>query len=469
MGCGSSNYFEEKNIPDEDYFTKVFYESEKANKQAKLRKERERIEKEEKEEKERKEEEMNLSENEKKNKNNKKKGKKGKNNNSENTSSESSSKKPKEISYFDNLIKNEIPKMDFGNLASKKEIIEEMDKKEGIEKKTENEEEEEEEEEEDKIDNYYFPKNKYRVKDLDNQSNKTSEKNFIEFLADLNEIKVIVIGEEKSGKTSLIDKYTKDTFSKNYLKTNFIKENKETVYNNDGKDIQVIIIDTPPLPKGENSDLIQEEIYKSHCIIYIANLTHEIPTLPLTLTFKIYNFNEKQCILVLGNKKDIKKNIVKTNIQNLKNFCKDNHYMFDTISCKEDSKDDITHIIDKKLFEVYFNKYEGYVTESSINSQSNISKSQSSNSENKSENSKKSSFKSSINSKKENSEKTNSDKDSSTKSRHVDKKNTNKSDINKRKEEIRKSIRGNTQFDTIKEEEDDKENENEKENEKKEN
>ena len=42
MGCGSSNYFEEKNIPDEDYFTKVFYESEKANKQAKLRKERER-------------------------------------------------------------------------------------------------------------------------------------------------------------------------------------------------------------------------------------------------------------------------------------------------------------------------------------------------------------------------------------------------------------------------------------------
>ncbi len=84
--------------------------------------------------------------------------------------------------------------------------------------------------------------------------------------------------------------------------------------------------------------------------------------------------------------------------------------MFDTISCKEDSKDDITHIIDKKLFEVYFNKYEGYVTESSLNSQSNISKTQSSNCENKSENSKKSSFKSSVNSKKENSEKSNSDK-----------------------------------------------------------
>ena len=362
MGCASSNYFNEddNNLPKEDYFTRAIYLSKKLNKEEKYKKEKEEMENEKKGKKnnhnsEEEEEENEEEEEENEYLNNKKKKKKyGKYDYQSDLSNRVGPK-----SYFDNLIENEIPYMDFGLVANKKEIDEEMIKKEGVEK-IENEEEENED------DDYYYIKNNFKIRDSEKNSIKEENDNFIDFLADINEINVIVIGEENSGKTSFIEKYTKDSFNKNHIKTDYIKENKDIIYKNDGKDILVNLIDTPSLTKiGEKIDIIQKEIYRSHCIIYIVNLTHEFPTLPLSLTFYTLDFNKKQTVLVLGNKSDIKKNIVHENMKILEKFCKERKFNYESISCKEDSKDDISNIINSKLFEVYFKRYEGFDTQSS--------------------------------------------------------------------------------------------------------
>ena len=373
MGCASSNYFNEddNDVPKDDYFTRAMYLSKKLNKAEKLRKEKEEYEKKLKNNEEEEKEEEDEEEEDEYTKNKKRKKKYGKYDYQSDLSNRIGPK-----SYFDNLIENEIPYMDFGLVANKKEIDEEMIKKEGVEK-IENEEEENEENEEDE--DYYYIKNNFRIKDSERNSIKEENENFIEFLADINEINVIIIGEENSGKTSFIEKYTRDSFNKNHMRTDYIKENKEITYKNDGKDILVNLIDTPPLTKiGEKIDIIQKEIYRCHCIIYIVNLTHEIPTLPLALTFCTLDFNKKQTILVLGNKSDIKKNIVHENMKIMENFCKERKFNYESISCKEDSKDDITNIIEKKLFEVYFKRYEGFDTESSKKSFSKKSKSKNS-------------------------------------------------------------------------------------------
>ena len=141
-----------------------------------------------------------------------------------------------------------------------KEIKEgEKEIKEGEKEIKEGEKEIKEEEKEDEEDNdYYYIKNNFKIKDSEKNSIKEENETFIEFLADINEINVIILGEENSGKTSFIEKYTKDSFNKNHLRTDYIKENKDIIYKNDGKDILVNLIDTPPLTKiGEKIDIIQ--------------------------------------------------------------------------------------------------------------------------------------------------------------------------------------------------------------------
>ena len=141
MGCASSNYFNEddNDVPKDDYFTRAMYLSKKLNKEEKLRKEKEEYEKKLKNnEEEDKVEEDEEEEEDEYTKNKKRKKKYGKYDYQSDLSNRIGPK-----SYFDNLIENEIPYMDFGLVANKKEIDEEMIKKEGVEK-IENEEEENE-------------------------------------------------------------------------------------------------------------------------------------------------------------------------------------------------------------------------------------------------------------------------------------------------------------------------------------
>ena len=397
MGCSSNNYGVQTN---EDFFTKSFYESSK----------------------ERRKKEKN--ENKKDNKSN---------NNQIETYYSNTENSNKYKSYFDKLINNEIPKMDFGNLAEEKEILKDIENREGIFKDNEesnnNKYEEEKifENEEIKInkdeelkkennsnntENYlkkqnrkmtkFFTKkndnneskkdetiesnssNIYKIKSKEILSNNNNNKNkdfsqiykfsnnikfkfnspfpkpvnkpTIDFSPDPSKLIITIIGKENSGKTSLFSKYIHSKLPKYYEPTLEINENSDMNFNYNDKNIQLVIIDTPPIPKNENINIVQEQINKSHIIIYIFDATEEDIIFSIDLTFKNFDFIDGQIVCVLANKMDIPNEYTDDNVDIVENFCKEKNFDFIPISVIKFKIKEIIELFEEILMD-YFKKY----------------------------------------------------------------------------------------------------------------
>jgi len=395
MGCSSNNYGVQTN---EDFFTKSFYESSK-----------ERRKKEKNENKKDNASNINQIETDYFNNENSNKCK----------------------SYFDNLINNEIPKMDFGNLAEEKEIIKDIENREGIFKDNEesnnNKYEEEKkifENEENKTNkneennsnntqNYlkkqtrkktkFFTKknnndNNETKKDETNESNisninnikskenlsnnsnkkkefsqiykfsnnikfkfnspfpKPLEKQMIDFSPNPSKLIITIIGKEYSGKTSLFSKYIHSKLPKNYESTHEINENSDMNFNYNEKNIKLVIIDTPPIPKSENLNVVQEQINKSHIIIYIFDVTEEDIIFSIDLTFKNFDFIDKQIVCVLANKMDTPNEYTDDNVDIVENFCKEKNFDFIPISVMKFKIKEIVELFEEIIMD-YFKKY----------------------------------------------------------------------------------------------------------------
>ena len=395
MGCSSNNYGVQTN---EDFFTKSFYESSK-----------ERRKKEKNENKKDNASNINQIETDYFNNENSNKCK----------------------SYFDNLINNEIPKMDFGNLAEEKEIIKDIENREGIFKDNEesnnNKHEEEkkifenvenktnknEENNSNNTQNYlkkqtrkktkFFTKknnndNNETKKDETNESNisninnikskenlsnnsnkkkefsqiykfsnnikfkfnspfpKPLEKQMIDFSPNPSKLIITIIGKEYSGKTSLFSKYIHSKLPKNYESTHEINENSDMNFNYNEKNIKLVIIDTPPIPKSENLNVVQEQINKSHIIIYIFDVTEEDIIFSIDLTFKNFDFIDKQIVCVLANKMDTPNEYTDDNVDIVENFCKEKNFDFIPISVVKFKIKEIVELFEEILMD-YFKKY----------------------------------------------------------------------------------------------------------------
>ena len=395
MGCSSNNYGVQTN---EDFFTKSFYESSK-----------ERRKKEKNENKKDNASNINQIETDYFNNENSNKCK----------------------SYFDNLINNEIPKMDFGNLAEEKEIIKDIENREGIFKDNEesnnNKYEEEKkifENEENKTNknednnsnntqNYlkkqtrkktkFFTKknnndNNESKKDETNESNisninnikskenlsnnsnkkkefsqiykfsnnikfkfnspfpKPLEKQMIDFSPNPSKLIITIIGKEYSGKTSLFSKYIHSKLPENYESTHEINENSDMNFNYNEKNIKLVIIDTPPIPKSENLNVVQEQINKSHIIIYIFDVTEEDIIFSIDLTFKNFDFIDKQIVCVLANKMDTPNEYTDDNVDIVENFCKEKNFDFIPISVMKFKIKEIVELFEEIIMD-YFKKY----------------------------------------------------------------------------------------------------------------
>ena len=395
MGCSSNNYGVQTN---EDFFTKSFYESSK-----------ERRKKEKKENKKDNASNINQIETDYLNNENSNKCK----------------------SYFDNLINNEIPKMDFGNLAEEKEIIKDIENREGIfkdneesnnnkyeeEKKifenVENKTNKNEENNSNNTQNYlkkqtrkktkFFTKknnndNNESKKDETNESNisninnikskenlsnnsnkkkefsqiykfsnnikfkfnspfpKPLEKQMIDFSPNPSKLIITIIGKEYSGKTSLFSKYIHSKLPKNYESTHEINENSDMNFNYNEKNIKLVIIDTPPIPKSENLNVVQEQINKSHIIIYIFDVTEEDIIFSIDLTFKNFDFIDKQIVCVLANKMDTPNEYTDDNVDIVENFCKQKNFDFIRISVMKFKIKEIVELFEEIIMD-YFKKY----------------------------------------------------------------------------------------------------------------
>ena len=197
----------------------------------------------------------------------------------------------------------------------------------------------------DKIKKYKYPKKEIQ------------EKPEIDFSPTPAEIILCVIGEEKNGKSSFIKKYTRNVFEQTYKKTEEIDtyDNIEAEYEN--KKIKLNIIDTPPLNKRKYTNLIQENINKSHIIFYVIDINDEYADFKVKLTMQNFEFNEKQIIAILGNKSDKVSIFAKKNKDTFEGYCSLRKYIFEIISCQDKPKNELENFMNNKVIKEYFYLY----------------------------------------------------------------------------------------------------------------
>ena len=197
----------------------------------------------------------------------------------------------------------------------------------------------------DKIKKYKYPKKEIQ------------EKPEIDFSPTPAEIILCVIGEEKNGKSSFIKKYTRNVFEQTYKKTEEIDtyDNIEVEYEN--KKIKLNIIDTPPLNKRKYTNLIQENINKSHIIFYVIDINDEYADFKVKLTMQNFEFNEKQIIVILGNKSDKVSIFAKKNKDTFEGYCSLRKYIFEIISCQDKPKNELENFMNNKVIKEYFYLY----------------------------------------------------------------------------------------------------------------
>ena len=197
----------------------------------------------------------------------------------------------------------------------------------------------------DKIKKYKYPKKEIQ------------EKPEIDFSPTPAEIILCVIGEEKNGKSSFIKKYTRNVFEQTYKKTEEIDtyDNIEAEYEN--KKIKLNIIDTPPLNKRKYTNLIQENINKSHIIFYVIDINDEYADFKVKLTMQNFEFNEKQIIAILGNKSDKVSIFAKKNKDTFEGYCSLRKYIFEIISCQDKPKNELENFMNNKIIKEYFYLY----------------------------------------------------------------------------------------------------------------
>ena len=197
----------------------------------------------------------------------------------------------------------------------------------------------------DKIKKYKYPKKEIQ------------EKVKPEFSPSPTEIIICVIGEQKNGKTSFIKKYTRNVFEEIYKKTENIDTYDETEAEYDSKKIKLIILDTPPLNDRKFTNMIQENINKSHIILYIVDINDEYADFKVKLTIQNYEFSEKQIVAIIGNKSDKVSIFSKKNKDSFKILCSVRKYIFETMSCQDNPKNEIENFMNNKIIKEYFNLY----------------------------------------------------------------------------------------------------------------
>ena len=185
---------------------------------------------------------------------------------------------------------------------------------------------------------------------------------------------IAVIGYEKSGKSSFVKKYTKNLYDRVYIKTEEVLENKDRLFLYKDKNIQLVIIDTPPIPKHGTCQIVQEQISRAHIIIYVCDITEDDSLFKIKLNFTNFDFKPKSVIAIIGNCIDKISKFSGINKKNLIEYCKENKFLLNFVSCAKNTATDIENIVEKKIIPRYFELYDKTIDTSlpNQNTQSNI-------------------------------------------------------------------------------------------------
>ena len=170
---------------------------------------------------------------------------------------------------------------------------------------------------------------------------------------DLIKLKLIVVGNQSTGKSCILNRFVNETFDENYQATIGLDFQSKNVTIHD-QDVRLILYDTAGQEKFRS--LIPMYIREAQIILLIYDISNRdsFDSLPKWLREVMDVKNSEAVFALIGNKIDLE-NERKVTFEEGQKFADQNNFIFQEVSAKDGTN--FQKLFETQLFEAIYNKF----------------------------------------------------------------------------------------------------------------
>ena len=170
---------------------------------------------------------------------------------------------------------------------------------------------------------------------------------------DLIKLKLIVVGNQGTGKSSILNRFVNDTFEENYQTTIGLDFQSKNITIHD-QDVRLIIYDTAGQEKFRS--LIPMYIREAQIILFIYDISDKesFDSIPKWIQQVNDVINKEVVFALIGNKLDLESNR-KVTFEEGKKLAEKNNYVFQEVSAK--TGDNFEKLFEVQIYEAVYNKF----------------------------------------------------------------------------------------------------------------
>ena len=170
---------------------------------------------------------------------------------------------------------------------------------------------------------------------------------------DLLKLKLIVVGNQSTGKSCILNRFVNETFEENYQATIGLDFQSKNITIHD-QDVRLILYDTAGQEKFRS--LIPMYIREAQIILFIYDVSDKesFDSIPRWIQDVLDVKNTDPVLVLIGNKIDLEKER-KVTYEEGKRFAEQNNYIFQEVSAKTGKNFDT--LFEVQIYESIYNKF----------------------------------------------------------------------------------------------------------------
>ena len=170
---------------------------------------------------------------------------------------------------------------------------------------------------------------------------------------DLIKLKLIVVGNQGTGKSSILNRFVNETFDENYQATIGLDFHSKNITIHD-QDVRLIIYDTAGQEKFRS--LIPMYIREAQIILFIYDISDKdsFDSIPKWIQQVNDVINKEVVFVLIGNKLDLESNR-KVTFEEGKKLAEKSNYVFQEVSAK--TGENFEKLFEVQIFEAVYNKF----------------------------------------------------------------------------------------------------------------
>ena len=170
---------------------------------------------------------------------------------------------------------------------------------------------------------------------------------------DLMKLKLIVVGNQGTGKSCILNRFVNETFDENYQATIGLDFQSKNVSIHD-QDVRLILYDTAGQEKFRS--LIPMYIREAQIILLIYDISNResFDSMPKWIQEVLDVKNTEAVFVLIGNKIDLE-NERKVTFEEGKKFAEENNFIFQEVSAKNGNN--FEKLFEVQIFEAVYNKF----------------------------------------------------------------------------------------------------------------